>query len=158
MLRNPQVINLLETKFGSNPDFTLERSIATDDSLLKSDVLICDCSGVALEYAFGTERPVLFLDVPYKIQNEKYEELDMQPLEVAMRAKVGVIISPEKLAMVPKVIARLQAEQAQYKQRIAKLKEKYLYAFGQSTKIGAEYVVKLVDGRTANISEQEKTQ
>ena len=60
--------------------------------------------------------------------------------------------------MVPKVIARLQAEQAQYKQRIAKLKEKYLYAFGQSTKIGAEYVVKLVDGRTANISEQEKTQ
>ena len=92
MLRNPQVINLLETKFGSNPDFTLERSIATDDSLLKSDVLICDCSGVALEYAFGTERPVLFLDVPYKIQNEKYEELDMQPLEVAMRAKVGVII------------------------------------------------------------------
>ena len=41
----------------------METSVATNDSLIESDLLICDCSGVALEYALGTERPVLYVDV-----------------------------------------------------------------------------------------------
>ena len=56
--RSPGLITQLTAKFGKSPNFTLEKSVATHDSLLRADVLICDCSGVALEYA-------LVLNAPY---------------------------------------------------------------------------------------------
>jgi len=95
---------------GDNNALTIERSVATDDSLLKSDVLICDCSGIALEYAFGTERPVLFLDVPRKIRNENYRELGLEPIELSLRSELGIIVSPEEVATVPAKIEALISE------------------------------------------------
>jgi len=143
--RFPKLIETLAIEFGDNPDFYLERSIATDDSVLKSDILICDCSGIALEYAFGTERPVLFLDVPYKIRNEKFKELDIEPLELFVRKKIGIIVSPKKLDTIPQVIAKLKSEEVEYKERIIRLREKYIYNFGHSSKISAKYIIDLVE-------------
>jgi hypothetical protein len=146
--RSPGLIEQLMTKFGKSPNFTLEKSIATHDSLLKADVLICDCSGVALEYAFGTERPVLFLDVPVKIKNEKYRDLNIEPLELATRIKIGVIVKPEELATVPTVISQLISAAPQYKNTIIKLREQYVFHFGKSAEIGANYVHRLISQET----------
>jgi hypothetical protein len=145
---SPGLIAQLTTKFGKSPNFTLEKSIATHDSLLKADVLICDCSGVALEYALGTERPVLFLDVPVKIKNEKYRDLNIEPLELATRTKIGVIVKPEELATVPTVISQLVSTAPQYKNAIIKLREQYLFHFGKSAEIGANYVHRLISQET----------
>lgn len=138
--RSPKLIALLDSKFKNNPNFTLETSVATDTSLLYADVLICDWSGVALEYAFGTERPVLFLDVPVKIQNQRYKELNMQPIELSLRSKIGVVVSPKKLETIPHEVSKLIECRAYYKKRIAELRKKYVYAFGHSSDIGAQYI------------------
>jgi YidC/Oxa1 family membrane protein insertase len=143
--RFPKLIEALAIEFSDNPDFYLERSIATDDSVLKSDILICDCSGIALEYAFGTERPVLFLDVPYKIRNEKFKELDIEPLELFVRKKIGIVVSPKKLDTIPQVIAKLKSEEVEYKERIIRLREKYIYNFRHSSKISAKYIIDIVE-------------
>ncbi len=118
--------------------------MATDDSLLQADVLICDCSGVSLEYAFGTERPVLFLDVPLKIRNHRFKELGIEPLELSLRTEIGVIVPPEKLDTVPQVISELAANSAVYKKRIAKLRKQNVYAFGHSSNIGAQFIINMV--------------
>ena len=146
--RSPGLIAQLTTKFGKSPNFTLEKSVATHDSLLRADVLICDCSGVALEYALGTERPVLFLDVPVKIKNEKYRDLSIEPLELATRTKIGVIVKPEELATVPTVISQLVSAAPRYKNAIIKLREQYLFHFGKSAEIGANYVQRLISQET----------
>jgi len=146
--RSPGLIAQLTTRFGKSPNFTLEKSVATHDSLLRADVLICDCSGVALEYALGTERPVLFLDVPIKIKNEKYRDLNIEPLELATRTKIGVIVKPEELATVPTVISQLVSAAPQYKEAIIKLREQYLFHFGKSAEIGADYVHRLISQET----------
>ena len=146
--RSPGLIAQLTTKFGKSPNFTLEKSVATHDSLLRADVLICDCSGVALEYALGTERPVLFLDVPVKIKNEKYRDLNIEPLELATRTKIGVIVKPEELATVPTVISQLVSAAPQYKNTIIKLREQYVFHFGKSAEIGADYVHRLISQET----------
>jgi len=145
---SPGLIAQLTTKFGKSPNFTLEKSVATHDSLLRADVLICDCSGVALEYALGTERPVLFLDVPVKIKNENYRDLNIEPLELATRTKIGVIVKPEELATVPTVISQLVSAAPQYKNAIIKLREQYLFHFGKSAEIGANYVQRLISQET----------
>jgi hypothetical protein len=147
--RSPRLIAKLTTKFGKSPNFTLEKSVATHDSLVRADVLICDCSGVALEYALGTERPVLFLDVPVKIKNEKYRDLNIEPLELATRTKIGVIVKPEALATVPTVISQLVSAAPQYKNAIIKLREQYVFHFGKSAEIGANYVHRFISQETS---------
>ncbi len=141
---SPSLITLFASKFGNNPHFTLETSVATDDSLLQADVLICDCSGVSLEYAFGTERPVLFLDVPLKVQNQRFKELGIEPLELSLRPEIGVVVPLEKLDTVPQVISELVANSAVYKKRIAKLWKQNVYAFGHSSEIGAQCIINIV--------------
>ena len=152
---SPGLIAQLTTKFGKSPNFTLEKSVATHDSLLRADILICDCSGVALEYALGTERPVLFLDVPVKVKNEKYRDLNIEPLELATRTKIGVIVKPEELATVPTVISQLVSAAPQYKNAIIKLREQYVFHFGKSAEIGANYVHRLISQETSSMESGE---
>ena len=125
----------------------METSVATDDSILRADVLICDCSGIALEYALGTERPVLFLDVPIKIKNKRYTEQGIEPLELFLRSKIGMIVSPEKLDSVPQSVATLIADKEKYKQRLARLRDENVFAFGQSSKVCARHILDIVVGK-----------
>jgi YidC/Oxa1 family membrane protein insertase len=150
--RTPGIVDGLEAKFCKHPDFELERSVSTDDSLVSSDVLICDLSGVAIEYAFGTERPVLFTGTNIKIRNLNYEELDIVPLELAIRKKIGTILPKEKLNTLPKVISDLIDNREAYRQRILKLRNKYVFHFGRSSEIGAIYIMEMArdDSESSN--------
>lgn len=143
--RFPDLLVSLISKFGHDSNFSLETSTVTHNSLLKADVMICDCSGVALEYAFGTERPVLFIDTPVKIKNQRYKELGIRPLELSLRSKIGVLISPKKIDTVPQVISELIANKVDYKKHIVELRKKNVYAFGHSSDIGASYIANLVE-------------
>jgi YidC/Oxa1 family membrane protein insertase len=138
--RLPGLVALFSVKFGNNADFVLETSVATDDSLLRADVLITDYSGISLEYAFATERPVLFLDVPVKIQNKRFKELGIEPLELLLRSKIGVVVSPEELETIPEVVSGLIADKAAHRERITELRKQYVYAMGHSSNIGAGYI------------------
>jgi len=144
MKHSPRLIAQLMTKFGKSPNFTLEKSVTTHDSLSKADVLITDWSSISLEYAFGTERPVLFLDVPAKIHNPKYKELGIEPIELSLRPEIGIVISPNRLDAVPQAITELMANQAVYKERFAELRNRYVYSFGNSADTGAEYIISIV--------------
>lgn len=139
--RTPQLINRYDKRFSSNPAFTLERSVASFDSLLKSDILICDLSGVILEYALGTERPVLSLDVPYKIRNKSYKELNIGPFELSVLQKIGTVVSPDELDRVPGVIEKMKSEKEKYRKSIVKLRDENVYDFGDSSKTGAKYII-----------------
>lgn len=147
--RSPNLVTLLSSRFGNDKDFELETSVATDDSLLRSDLLISDYSGIALEYAFGTERPVLFLDVPPKVKNQAFKALDIEPLELFVRDKIGVVISPENLKSIPEVISSLMADRAVFRRRIVELRRQNVYAFGHSAEIGAQYIVDLASGQNS---------
>lgn len=145
MKRSPRLITQLATKFGNKPNFTLEKSVATHDSLLQADVLITDWSSISLEYAFGTERPVLFLDVPAKIRNPRYKELGIEPIELSLRPEVGIVVSPERLDVVPQAIRQLVANKAVYKERSNELRNRYVYNFGNSADVGAKYIISIVE-------------
>jgi hypothetical protein len=142
--RSPQLLERFISRFRDTPTFTLERSVATNDSLLKADILICDCSGIALEYALGTERPVLFIDTPIKVKNSKYQELGTEPLELLLRPKIGVIVPPEQLDTVPGIINELMSNRVLYKERLAILREQNVFNFGHSVDIGAKCIDKVV--------------
>jgi hypothetical protein len=41
---------------------------------------------------------VVFVDLPRKVNNPAYQDIPCEPLEVAIREEIGVVVSPERLA------------------------------------------------------------
>ena len=145
--KHPELIESLRISYDDNPHFALEVLSHSNEPLLKADVLISDYSGIALSYAFGTERPVLFLDVPKKIKNPGYTDLDIQPIELSIRSKIGVVLSPDRLEKIPAAIASLIKDALKYKKCIAHLRNEYVYEFGRSSKIGARHIMDIYQGK-----------
>jgi YidC/Oxa1 family membrane protein insertase len=141
--RSPDLIERIEKEFSGNLEFSLEKSNASDRSMIVADVLISDCSGITLEYAFGTLRPVLFIDVPLKIKNARYQELGLEPLEISLRQKIGKIISARDIAALPETVRELIDNGEVYRESIGDLRTKWVFNLGNSSKIGADYISRL---------------
>ena len=105
--------------------------------------MITDWSGAALEYAFGLERPVLFIDVPKKIDNPQYRQINHVPIEVRLRSEIGEIVSPDKLYQVPSILDRLCENPEVWKERLRELRSQWIYNVGRSREISAAYIAKI---------------
>lgn len=90
-------VDAIVNKHKDNPLFSFEANVAGQESLHNSDVMICDWSGAALDYAFGLNKPVVFIDVPRKINNPKYQEITIEPFEVSIREKIGTIVAVDDI-------------------------------------------------------------
>ncbi len=144
----PEVLRVLE-RFRGRDGYVLETDVASQESLHRSHVMVSDWSGAALEYAFGLERPVLFVDVPRKVRNPDYTELGCEPLEVSIRTEIGEVISPDHLDFLGEAIERLCADPGAFRRRIRAARERTVYNVGQSGRIGAEAVARLADEASA---------
>ena len=143
--KSPQVIAVIEKRFGGRNGFRLETTVESEDSLYSSDVMITDWSGAGLEFAFALERPLVFVDVPRKVNNPNYEELGIEPLEAKIRAEVGSVVSPDELHRVPGEISRLIQSPESFRRKIAELRAKYVYNVGRSGEAGAAILARLAD-------------
>ncbi|MEC8945377.1 MAG: CDP-glycerol glycerophosphotransferase family protein [Chloroflexota bacterium] len=92
-------IDAILKKHRDDPMFIYEGDIAGQDSLHDSDVMISDWSGAALDYAFGLNKPVIFLDVPRKVNNPDYKKLNIEPFESEIREKIGTIINSNNFSL-----------------------------------------------------------
>lgn len=146
----PRAIDDLNQKFASHPRFDLREDTTDFDALLASHIMISDWSGVAMEFAFGLERPVLFLDVPRKINNPEYGRLDLLPLEVAYRDEVGRVLSPEQISNLPAAITELHDHSAATASRIAAVRDRCIFNVGSSAARGAEIIARLTDHHSEN--------
>lgn len=91
-------ISKIVNKHGDNPMFVLEQNVDGQESLHSSDFMISDWSGAALDYAFGLQKPVAFVDVPRKVNNLDYEAIGIEPFEVKMRETIGAVMKNDKFS------------------------------------------------------------
>ena len=141
--KSEKKINFLNQKFSSNSNFILEKNIPNFDSFMKSDIMITDWSGAAIEYAFTLERPVLFIDVPKKIHNPDYEKLPEIPLEISIRDKIGEIISLSDMEVLPEKIQILCQNPDIIKSKIQKIRGELIGNLGNSSRLEVEFILKL---------------
>ena len=124
----------------------LDQDMRSRASLLASDVMISDWSGAALEYAFGLERPVLFVDVPRKVRNDGYATLGIEPLEVAIRSEVGAVVAADALETIPAQVRALCADPSAFATRIAAARERTVDNLGSSAVVAADELLRLCRG------------
>ena len=145
--KSKKKIDRMTEKFSKNESFLLEQNISNFDSFLFSDIMITDWSGAALEFAFAFEKPVLFIDVPKKINNPEYEKIPQVPIEVSIREKIGKIILPTDLELIPNEIKMLYGQTKELRDKITKIRNELIINVGESKKDGAEEIIKLLNER-----------
>lgn len=143
IIDRPTVDKLTE-KYQSHPDFVFESNVASFESLVNADVLVTDWSGVAFDYAFGLERPVIFIDVPPKVNNPEYQSLSVVPIEQSMREQMGVCLSTQAIDKAPGFIKSFIDDQTKFIENIRKLRSETVYYFQQSGKQGGEAILALL--------------
>jgi len=141
----PGIINGLHKQFCSNPRFEYVDRMAETDSLMRSDILISDWSAMAMEYAFGLEKPVLFIDVPRRVRNPNWRELGIEPIEAALRPQLGSVLSPDLLEQAPAAIAGLLDNAGAFAARMSVLREKWVFRLGHSIADGAAEIARLAE-------------
>ena len=140
---NSKIIRNLLSTFKNYNNFSYNPNIYSVEDYFNNNILISDWSGAAFEFAFGTLKPVIFLDRIKKINNNNYEKLKMEPIEVRMRNNLGYIVKENDLNNINKKIKLLLSAQNKWKKKIYKLRKKTVFNIGKSSEVGSNYIYSL---------------
>lgn len=143
--QTPEVIAAVRNAHAHHQRFEYVDRMGETDSILRSDILVSDWSAMALEYAWGLEKPALFIDVPRRIRNPNWRELGIEPIESSIRSEVGEVLSPEALAEAPAAIERLLADPDRFRARMREMRESMVFRLGHSIPDGAAEIARLAE-------------
>ena len=152
----PGVIDKLKSRFADHTNFEYQDRMGESDTLLRSDILVSDWSAMAIEYALGLEKPVLFIDLPRRIRNPDWKLLDIEPMEASFRKLAGDIVSPAALDGVPGKIAHLLEVGESFRQKMQELRAEMVFNLGHSTELGAGEIARLADEMVAERQTREQ--
>ena len=138
--REPEKARALARKAEETPGISFEKNLLSTRSLHEADVLITDQSGIAFEYALGTERPVLFVDTPLKMQNPGYKRLGIEPIEVSLRSRLGVRVPIEKINDLASYLRELESRRSGFGKEMEVLRKEYVFNWMSSGEKGAAYI------------------
>jgi len=140
------VLTTLKEKYGTNPHFSLDTASDSQETLAKADLLISDWSGVAFEYALAYHRPVIFIDGPMKVFNNKWSEYSRTPgIESTFRKEIGVVL--KNVSNLKTVTKSLLQESAEWEGYIRETKQKILYNPGECAKYSHIALTLMADGK-----------
>jgi hypothetical protein len=141
---SPKVLVEILALFGGHPSFSIDEDANARRSLHAADVMVSDWSGAALEFALGLERPVIFIDIPRKVQNPTYAELDIEPLESQIRSEIGVVLSPSDLHLIGQLAQDMTTSAKDWQAAAQSVRSRWVFNHGQSGSAAATYLHSLV--------------
>ena len=125
--KNKITTNKIENLSKKYNNTLVDYEIFNVNTLSRSFTLITDFSGVAFDFAFGFERPVIFLDLKKKINNPDYKKINIEPIEISIRKKIGIVLSKNKSKEISKTVDEIKEKNSLYKKRINNLKKKIFF-------------------------------
>jgi hypothetical protein len=141
----PEMLAGFEREFRTNKAFHIDIDAASNKAHFDADVMVADWGGVALEYAFAFERPVVFIDLPRKVTNPGYTELGIEPLEERIRSSVGTRLAPDKLDELPEYVSKALSVHTAESKAIADLRSQWVYNVGTSASVAARYIAEVTN-------------
>lgn len=139
--RRESIVAAMEKRVKKSKNIRMELDLVSDINIHNADVLITDYSGIAFEYAFGTERPVLFINTPLKADNPRYKELEIEPVDLVLRNLTGVSVNMDEIPGIVPIISSFIKEYPDYQKRIIKCRKSHIFNWMSSAEAGARYII-----------------
>ncbi|MBS1371372.1 MAG: hypothetical protein HPZ91_15605 [Lentisphaeria bacterium] len=156
--RFPERWNAVEKRcrerFGE--DVIPERDFSSNETVFSADLVITDWSGIAYEFAFATLKPVLFINTPMKVVNRNYRRVGLEPIDITMRGEVGTALEPEELSRTAETVRALLENQAQYREKIMRVRERYVFNVGTSGAAAGGHILKSLLNRQKGKDRRER--
>ncbi len=146
---NRQILESLQNRYKDYKNVEIQFDFTSNNPVLDADIVVTDWSAIAYEYAFTTLKPVLYIDVPMKVNNPDYEEVPVVPIDVWIRDKIGARINPDEAEKSLNVIETLFNSSEIYKEEILKLRDEYIYNLGYSSEVAAKYIIETISKKAA---------
>lgn len=137
---HPELPDEMRGRYGSSGCFEFDDRLKSIDSLLQADIMIADHGGSGIEFAFGLEKPVIWVATPPKIHNPGRDRIRLPLFEDSIRSTTGIEIGTDSLGQLPEIIRSLYDQAETWQSRIARLREKNIFNVGKSAEVMADYI------------------
>lgn len=139
----PKLMDELTEYAKKNPRMTIDTNPSGVESMMKSDMMISDLSGVIWDYAFLFSKPVLLLKTPFEaIEGFEGSELDYPMWEVRERSRLGREFDENDVERIGSLVQELlQNPQAT---QLKQLREESVYNFGVAGRVAANQILEII--------------
>jgi hypothetical protein len=141
--RRPRIVPDLRQRFADERLFVVEEDMNATAAWLRSDVMISDWSGAAIEYSFSLQKPVVYLNTAQKINNPDWERIGLRGFEDTIRFEIGRVVEPLSAAAVPDYVIECRNQTAELRSRLLAAREQHVFNIGRSTDVAARYLSSL---------------
>lgn len=135
----------LKTRVSFDRNFRLNLGLESQGTVTESDLMISDWSGAAIEYALGLEKPVIFVDVPKKVNNPDYGEITQVPFEVMLRYEIREIVPSDNLSELPAAVERLCKIPDLMRASMQELRRRRVYNIGSVAEVTAGHIIQAAE-------------
>lgn len=131
----------LKVKYEQDKDIEIQTDFSSNNTVFEADLMITDWSGIAYEYAYTTQKPVLFINTPMKVMNPEYQKIDTVPLNILLREEIGCALNLDELDKISVKVQELLEHKQDYYEKIGSFVQEYVYNHGTSAEVGARYMI-----------------
>ena len=148
-----QYMEALKEKYAKY-GIVVQTDFSSNNTVFESDLLITDWSDISFEFAFTTDKPVLFIDTPMKIMNPDYEQIPVTPINILLRDQIGKRVRTDELEKLPAVAEYLLSHSDYYQDEIEKLVHEHIYHIDESARVSANYLIKQIQIKVSKKGEE----
>ena len=135
-------IKEIREKYKNHHNFYLETDSSSSQNIEESSLLITDWSGIAIEFAWGMLKPVIYINTPKKVHNVEYKKIDIIPLEDKIRSLNGTVLETSDCMNIDLKIEKVLENTEKNKDSLKKLRQDNIFNWGKSSDVGADYIIK----------------
>lgn len=149
--RNPDKILALQARFKdlSSEEFLFQTDFSSNETVYTSDVLISDWSGIAYEFSFSTGKPSLFINTPMKTINPNWKDIDVEPVDLSLRKKLGMSLDLDQVDRIGESVAELVRDPNRMREQIMAVRSETLFHVGESSAEAAKYLLTALQKKQA---------
>jgi YidC/Oxa1 family membrane protein insertase len=136
-------IEAIQKRISKYPNISLQMELGSMQCLHEADVLVTDHSAIAMEYVLGTERPVLYIDTPTRVDNPECDRLNIEPIENKLRSAIGARLLPAEVKNIAQVLEKLIADKDTFRQGVPALRDLLVANWQHSAAVGGDFILGL---------------
>ncbi len=139
-----QIIEDIKKHFTGNASFSFDTNRTGITSMIKSELLVTDLSGVLFDYAYLFNKPILIVNYETKLGGYEAEELGDEAWDVKASLELAEKAGDD-IENLPNQIMSIKQNNEQISEKILKFKQENIYNFACAGKAAADNIVKILE-------------
>ncbi len=142
--RFPERMEKIEKACAKTKNVRTKLELGSMYCLHEADILVTDHSSISMDYVLGTERPVIFINTPLRVDNPEVGKLGLEPVENTYRAKLGKELAVSQLGALDAAMKESFEGRQKFKDSVPTLRDELVANWQKAAEVGGNYILGLL--------------